>query len=204
VVQAYEVGNPDSGELPGAIALDTLGLSGIVEGLRGQEFVSGRCLNGHERSDALGSGLGNAIAFAFGGRAFGAGSKLGGLARGIGPNNLNDSLIRGLSEQGINHTPENIVRIAQNSDGKTIFLETGNSRAGLQHIVERHMDDFAARGISQDQIPDAVIAATTQGKIIGTQGRSRIIFEVKFNNQIQRIAVEIGSNGFIVSANPAK
>jgi hypothetical protein len=83
VVQSYEVGNPDSGELPGAIALDTLGLTGIVEGIRGRELVTGRCLNGDERSDALGSGVGNAIVLAFGGKAFRAGRKLGGLGRGL-------------------------------------------------------------------------------------------------------------------------
>jgi hypothetical protein len=203
VVQSYEVGNPDSGELPGAIALDTLGLTGIVEGIRGRELVTGRCLNGDERSDALGSGVGNAIALAFGGKAFRAGSNLGGGLRGLGAVEPNRILIEGLREQDIKHTPENIVGIGKTPTGKTVFLETGDSRAGLTHIIGEHAQDFARRGIPEEQIQNAVMTAVTKGKIVGYQG-SRPIYEVRFKGKIQRIAVTVGNNGFIVGANPAK
>jgi hypothetical protein len=83
-----------------------------------------------------------------------------------------------------------------------VFLEQGNARAGLQHIVEQHGADFARRGISEAQIPDAVMAAATRGRQVGMQG-TRPIFEVEFNGQTQRIAVTVGDNGFIVGANPA-
>jgi lipoprotein-anchoring transpeptidase ErfK/SrfK len=115
----------------------------------------------------------------------------------------NRQLIEGLTEQGIKHTPENIVGIGETPTGKTVFLETGNSQAGLEHIVERHGADFERRGIPKEQIPDAVITAVTKGTVVGTQG-SRPIYEVNINGQTQRIAVTVGKNGFIVGANPAK
>jgi hypothetical protein len=115
----------------------------------------------------------------------------------------NGKLIDGLAEQGIKHNPENIVGIGKTSTGKTVFLETGNSRAGLGHIIEQHGADFERRGISQAQIPDAVITAVTEGKVIGMQN-SRPIYEFIFNGETQRVAVTVGDNGFVVGANPAK
>ncbi|TRY09678.1 hypothetical protein FN961_25620 [Shewanella hanedai] len=116
------------------------------------------------------------------------------------------SLTTQLSQQGIKHNPANIVQIGKNADGKIMFLETGNSSAGLQHIVQRHGADFANRGISQSQIPQAVMAAVTRGKVVGYQGKGtgRPIYEVGFGGQTHRMAVTTGSNGFIVGANPAR
>ena len=112
-------------------------------------------------------------------------------------------LLNELSSQGIKYTPENIVGIGKNPDGLIFFLEKGNSRAGLQHIVEGHGADFAQRGITESQISEAVMAALTRGNVVGHQGR-RPIYEVEFNGQIHRIAVTTGDNGFVVGANPAR
>lgn len=107
-----------------------------------------------------------------------------------------------LAEQGVRHTPERVVVIGRDAGGRVVFLEQGNARAGLQHIVEQHGADFARRGIPEAQIPDAVLAAATRGRQVGMQG-ARPIFEVEFNGQTHRIAVTVGDNGFIVGANPA-
>lgn len=115
-------------------------------------------------------------------------------------------LIAELQQAGIKHTPENIVRIAKISDGKIVFLETGTLGSGLQHILRNHALQFADKGISQNQIPDAVIIAITQGRIIGFQGKTtptpRPIYEFIFNGETKYLAVQIGDNGYIVSANP--
>lgn len=120
--------------------------------------------------------------------------------QGIAPDRV---LLNELSSRDIKYTPDNIVRIAKNADGRIYFLETGNSKAGLRHIVDGHGTDFARRGISESQIPDAVITAITRGSVVGHQGR-RPIYEVEFNGQIHRIAVTSSNNGFIVGANPAR
>ncbi|MBO1351148.1 MAG: hypothetical protein EBE86_029015 [Hormoscilla sp. GUM202] len=114
------------------------------------------------------------------------------------------SLIAELRQAGIKHSPENILGIAKLPDGNIVFLESGDSESGLQHILQEHSDDFADRGISPDQIADVVMAAVTTGRFVGYQGRSRtrLIYELTFNGETQYIAVTIGSNGYIVGANP--
>lgn len=112
------------------------------------------------------------------------------------------SLISELEQAGIKHISDNILRIAKKSDGSIVFLEQGNSRAGLRHILEGHLNDFINRGISENQIPDAIITAVIRGRIVGTQAAGRSIYEVIFNNQTQYISVTVGSNGYIVGANP--
>ncbi|WP_242072318.1 hypothetical protein [Microcoleus sp. FACHB-68] len=83
-------------------------------------------------------------------------------------------------------------------------METGNNRSGWQHILREHTEDFANRGIYEDQIQDVIMEAVTRGRIIGTQGVSRTFYEVKFNGLIQYISVSVSSNGYIVGANPTR
>ncbi|MBC6431870.1 hypothetical protein FM036_14185 [Nostoc sp. HG1] len=114
------------------------------------------------------------------------------------------ALIAELLQVSIKHSPDKIVRIAKQTDGKIVFLEEGNAEAGLQHILQEHSLEFADQGIEPSQIPDAIITAVTQGKIIGYQGRkkTRTIYEVNFNGTIQYICVTVSDNGYIVGANP--
>ncbi|NVJ60931.1 MAG: RHS repeat protein, partial [Gammaproteobacteria bacterium] len=113
-------------------------------------------------------------------------------------------LLDELSQKGIKHSPENIVDIRKTQDGKIVFLETGNKQAGLEHILVRHEQDFANVGIHADQIPEAVMTAVTQGKVIGYQGKNqgRTIYETLFNDTRHQISVTVSDNGFIVGANP--
>jgi hypothetical protein len=131
------------------------------------------------------------------------GSNKGGIENLLGDSNR--QLIEDLTQQGIKFTPENIVGIGKTQAGKTVFLETGSSKSGLKHIIADHSADFARKGISESQIPDAVIKAVTEGKVVGIQGKrgDRVIYEVNFNGQTQRIAVTVGDNGYIVGANPS-
>ncbi|MFM6025108.1 MAG: hypothetical protein ACKPER_19620 [Dolichospermum sp.] len=94
-------------------------------------------------------------------------------------NSEKSALISELAQLGIKHSSEKIVRIAKQADGKIFFLEEGNADAGLQHILEEHSSQFADKGIEADQIPDAIITALTEGRIVGYQGRkkTRIIYE---------------------------
>ena len=114
-------------------------------------------------------------------------------------------LITELEKAKIKHNPANIVKIAKQITGKIIFLETGKGGergSGLQHILDNHKKDFLNRGISEEQIPDLIIKAATEGKEIGIQGKSRIIYQVEVNQCIQYLSLEISHNGYIVSANP--
>lgn len=128
---------------------------------------------------------------------------------GIGPKvakfgKPSHSLLEQLTANGVKFTPENIVAVARDTNGRIVFLETGNPKAGLQHIVERHGAEFARMGVSEADIPNVVMKAVTEGKISGYQGAGtgRPIYEVTVNGQTQRIAVTVGGNGYIVGANP--
>jgi len=110
-----------------------------------------------------------------------------------------------LAKAGVKHTADDIVDIRRLAGGSIAFLEKGNARAGLQHIIQRHADDFAKKGIPEVQIPNAIFEALTNGKVVATSGTGRnvrSIYEFIFNGQTHRIGVGIADNGFIVTAFP--
>lgn len=94
--------------------------------------------------------------------------------------------------------------ITKTADGKLVWLENGTDTAGLNHIITEHADDFLNKGITQEQIPDYVMNALENGKIVGYQGRGtgRPIYEFTYNGEIHKVAITVGNNGFIVGANP--
>ncbi|WP_422731538.1 hypothetical protein [Pantoea agglomerans] len=113
------------------------------------------------------------------------------------------SLFKEMTTQGIKFTPENVVGAAKDNSGKIIFLEKGNSKSGLQHIVEEHGSQFAQIGVSEARIPEVLMKAVTDGKIVGYQGSGtgRPIYEAMINGKKYNVAITVGNNGYIVGAN---
>lgn len=111
-----------------------------------------------------------------------------------------DELISGLPA-GTKITPENVVDIRRLPNGRTVWLEKGTDAAGLQHIYKRHEADFMSKGISRDYIQDVVMNALELGQVVGTNGSANV-YRVPYNGVEQNIAIGIGSNGFVVRANP--
>ena len=89
----------------------------------------------------------------------------------------------------------------RNEAGQVLFLEKGNSRSGLQHILEGHAKDFANVGVRQDKIAKLVFTAAATGKVVGTQG-TRPAHEVFVEEKLYKIAVTVSRNGYTVGANP--
>ncbi|WP_339434793.1 hypothetical protein [Pseudomonas orientalis] len=102
---------------------------------------------------------------------------------------------------GTKITPGNVVDIRRLPDGHTVWLEKGSDAAGLQHIYKRHEVDFVNKGISRDDISSVVMNALERGQLVGTNGSANVC-RIKHNGVEQNIAVGIGSNGFVVRANP--
>jgi phosphoribosylformylglycinamidine (FGAM) synthase-like amidotransferase family enzyme len=73
----------------------------------------------------------------------------------------------------------------------------------MQHIMHKHGAEFAAKGITEHQIPHLAEKATTSGEIVGTQGSTRTIYKTEHNGQTEHVAVETGNNGFVVGMNPS-
>jgi hypothetical protein len=114
-----------------------------------------------------------------------------------------EGLLRALAQSGVRHTPEDIVAITR-ARGEIVFLERGSESAGLKHILSQHLEDFERAGIRQEDIPDAIMKAVSEGKVVGMEGslRPRPVFEFQFDGKLRRIAVTIGDNGYVVGANP--
>jgi hypothetical protein len=123
---------------------------------------------------------------------------------GAASRSIDPALIEKLTRSGVKFTAGNVVAAQENSAGQVIFMETGNSRAGLAHIIEQHGSEFEQLGIPEDQVPDLVVTAATRGEVVGSQGAppGRPIYQFVYNGKAYKLAVTVGSNGFVVGANP--
>ena len=117
---------------------------------------------------------------------------------------LNQRLLDELADSGVKYNPDDVVMITKTTKGKLVWLESGNDTAGFNHIIKEHATDFANKGILQTDIPRYISQALNEGKIVGYQGRGigRPIYEFTYNGALQRVAITVGNNGFIVGANP--
>lgn len=113
---------------------------------------------------------------------------------------IRSDLIDGLPA-GTRITPENVVGIRKLPDGRTVWLETGNDAAGLQHIYRRHGTDLANKEIPREQVPAVVMDELKQGNVVGTNG-SASVCRIVHNGTEQHIAMGVGSNELVVRANP--
>lgn len=113
-------------------------------------------------------------------------------------------LIEEVIAKGGKISPDEVVLITKDPSGKIVWLENGTAFSGLQHIIAKHGSEFAQRGIDHDTIANYILEAVYQGHIVGSQGKRnpRTVYEFKYYGVVQRIAVQVSSNGYIVSANP--
>jgi len=117
------------------------------------------------------------------------------------------ALVSQLNARGENFNSSDVVAITQDPSGNIIWIEKGHlgdRPSGLAHIVAAHGADFAKQDITENEIPQYLMTAVKTGKIVGYQGRGkgRPIYEFTYNGVTCRVAITIGSNGYIVGANP--
>lgn len=88
-----------------------------------------------------------------------------------------------------------------------MWLEKGNSGAGLQHIIERHEQDYKnVYKVSKQEIPNFVKNIVSGGKIlketkVTKKGKPGIERVYEYNNQHYTL-LALGTNGFIISMYP--
>ena len=85
------------------------------------------------------------------------------------------------------------------TDSDTLPSETGNSKAGLQYILGEELEEYQPQ-----QLTELAEASTSIGLPMGVQGkkgRSCPIYGLFFYNEPLAVAVQVGSNGFVVSMN---
>lgn len=126
-----------------------------------------------------------------------------------------EALIAGLEKSGIKFTKENIVFITKDGTGQTIWLEKGNSSAGLKHILDGngvtkgHAADFQrAFGISISEIPGYIEKVVTNGTVVDNKlkpiGNHLGYERTYYYSGEYHVVTGIGTNGFIVSAYPKR
>ena len=130
-------------------------------------------------------------------------------------NSKTTALIAELEKNKVKFTKENLVFITKDATGQTVWLETGNQSAGLEHILNGdgkssgHVADFErAFGITKDAIPSYLENVITYGKIIDNkivkkgsrEGYTRVyLYEGEYY-----VVTGIGTNGFIITAYPRR
>ena len=117
------------------------------------------------------------------------------------------ALIAQLAARNEHFSREDVVAITQDSSGRIVWLENGHlgdHPSGLAHIIDAHASEFHKQGISEEDIPQYIMSAIKYGSVVGYQGRGtgRPIYEFIYEGMTRRIAITIGSNGYVVGANP--
>lgn len=113
------------------------------------------------------------------------------------------ALIAEVQRHGHKISPDRVVRIARARDDRVVWLEKGDDRSGLQHIMKPvRIANFERQGIVADEIVDAVFAALVHGEPRGVSGGDRIVYEFSHRGQSGRMAISVSANGYIVGANP--
>ena len=116
--------------------------------------------------------------------------------KNLKPQNLMDEL----ANSGVKYNPDDVIAVTKMPDGKLVWLEKGNANAGLEHILARHAEDFAAKGVND--IPSFLYDILSTNPItIGTNEKG-LFADYIFNGNKYRIAY--GTNGYIVSFFPVK
>lgn len=96
------------------------------------------------------------------------------------------------------YNPDDVITVVKNSDGNLMWLEKGNGKAGLKHILERHADDFASQGVND--IPKLLEDVLTTTPIKTGSNAKGLFADYVLNDNSYRVAY--GTNGFIVSFYP--
>lgn len=124
-------------------------------------------------------------------------------------------LIQELKNNNIKFSEKDIQFITRDKTGQIVWLETGNSSAGLNHILEGngitkgHAGDFQkAFGLSKSEVPAYLEKVISNGDVVSNTlkpiGNHMGYERVYYYNGNYHMVTGIGTNGFIVSAYPKR
>lgn len=108
------------------------------------------------------------------------------------------ALIEELSKSGQKHNIDEVIAITKTPEGKLLWLEKGNSNAGLKHILERHTSEFVSEGITD--IPRFLVELFKSKPIKMGSNAKGLYADYLFGKNTYRVAY--GTNGYIVTVYP--
>lgn len=122
---------------------------------------------------------------------------------------LDPKIVSEMERNNIKFTKSNLVFATKDKTGQIIFLETGKDEAGLKHIQQRHTREFyEAFSVKKENIPHFLYKVVREGNIVDNHieirnGRQTItkVYDYQGNYYI---LTGVGTNGFIVTARPAR
>lgn len=127
---------------------------------------------------------------------------------------VNPAHIAEMKRKGVKFTEENVVMTAKDEKGNLMWLETGDERAGLKHLLHGdgkspgHEYDFAkAFGVKPTQVPALMKSILSNGTLVSENSRKlpngRIGIERIYSVDGKHyLLTGVGTNGFIVTAYP--
>ena len=108
-----------------------------------------------------------------------------------------------LAQSGVKYTPEDVLMVTKNSDGKLMWLETGHEDAGLTHILE-HVNDFKKRQFPMEnpekEITEALNSILESEPLTVTLKEKG--YEAIYLYEEKLYLVAYGTNGYVVSFYP--
>ena len=113
---------------------------------------------------------------------------------------IDKKLVQELKDKGVKFTEKDLIWVFKNKEDQIIFLEKGKDSGGFQHIL-KHKKEFLNKGISEQDLANFIMESLKNGKIVGKEG-SRFVYEYTYEGIKQTTAITVGSNGFVVGANP--
>ena len=133
-------------------------------------------------------------------------SKINDVTKALFISKINRKDLEYLKANNIKFSEKDLISTIRAPDGKVVFLEKGNEKAGLLHVLKEHQKNFEDIGVQVGDIPNVLMDAIKKGKIVGYQGKGkgRPIYETEIKGKKRGIAITIGNNGFIVGANPTR
>ena len=120
---------------------------------------------------------------------------------------VDKNIVSEMERNNIKFTKEDLIFTTKDKTGQLIFLEKGNSSAGLKHIEQRHTEDFVEKHkIQASQVSKHIHSVFTQGDLEysrttvkkGKEGFERLY---KYKGKYYLLS-GVGTNGFVVSAYP--
>ena len=114
-----------------------------------------------------------------------------------------EHLMEELRARGNKFTVEDVVIVTKTKKGELVWLEQGDSSAGLIHIIERHKNDLERKyGITEEKIPVFVKDVFTDGIEISSKEKNNGLEKIYQYKGEYIVITGVGTNGFIVSIYP--
>jgi hypothetical protein len=129
-----------------------------------------------------------------------------GLTGAAAPEVERQALVADVVAAGHKISSNAVVHIARAPDGRVVWLERGDGRTGLSHLLRaERIARFAEVGVAPTDIPGLAVRAILEGRPVGRKGRDGTIYDVDIGGGRHRdIVVVVGANGYIITAYPVR